>query len=71
MAVGGRASPPGDPLASKRDTRSGAVFVADALDHLPRADAAIWEANRGPRHGGVLVVREFDCAVAGAKPGTP
>jgi demethylmenaquinone methyltransferase/2-methoxy-6-polyprenyl-1,4-benzoquinol methylase len=45
------------PLA---DASVDAVVVLDALHHLPAPEAALTEAGRILRPGGVLVVREFD-----------
>ena len=42
------------------DASVDAVFVVDALHHFPDARAAVGEAARVLRPGGVLVVREFD-----------
>ncbi|WP_255196328.1 class I SAM-dependent methyltransferase [Halorarius litoreus] len=43
-----------------RDASVDAVTIVDALHHFPDAPAAIAEAARVLRPGGVLVVREFD-----------
>lgn len=43
-----------------RDGSVDAVTIVDALHHFPDATAAIAEAARVLRPGGVLVVREFD-----------
>jgi ubiquinone/menaquinone biosynthesis C-methylase UbiE len=43
-----------------RDASADAVVVLDALHHLPDQGAALAEAARILRPGGVLVVREFD-----------
>ncbi|WP_058366995.1 class I SAM-dependent methyltransferase [Haloparvum sedimenti] len=43
-----------------RDGAVDAVTVVDALHHFPDREAAIREAARVLRPGGVLVVREFD-----------
>lgn len=43
-----------------RDGAVDAVTVVDALHHFPDATAAVEEAARALRPGGVLVVREFD-----------
>lgn len=43
-----------------RDASVDAVLVVDALHHLPDQPAALAEAARVLRTGGVLVVRDFD-----------
>lgn len=43
-----------------RDESVDAVVVADALHHVADPDAAIQEAARVLRSGGVLVIRDFD-----------
>lgn len=43
-----------------RDTSVDAIVVLDALHHLPDPGAALSEAGRALRPGGVVVVREFD-----------
>lgn len=43
-----------------RTTSVDAVVVLDALHHLPDREAALAEAGRVLRPGGVLVIREFD-----------
>ncbi|MFB6072817.1 MAG: class I SAM-dependent methyltransferase [Halobacterium sp.] len=43
-----------------RDEAVDAVVVVDALHHFPDRDAALAEAARVLRPGGVLVVRDFD-----------
>ncbi|MFB6219065.1 MAG: class I SAM-dependent methyltransferase [Halobacteriaceae archaeon] len=42
------------------DGAADAVLVVDALHHFPAPEAALAEAARALRPGGVLVVREFD-----------
>lgn len=45
------------PLA---DASTDAVLIVDAFHHLPDPDAALREAARVTRPGGVVVLREFD-----------
>lgn len=50
-----------------RDGGVDAALVVDALHHFPDAPAAIAEAARVLRPGGVLVVRDFDPATLGGR----